>query len=134
MVNEDKNFYLHSGKALSSVKTLAKELAKMPKHVYDHHVSKHKNDFAVWMKHSMKNEDLALKIDGQISKIEMELHILRHLLNESNKSKTQNKSAKSSSTKDTSESKEKSSDDVNKKDDLEKKSSVKKPRSIKKKQ
>lgn len=80
MVKKDNEFYLKGGKAIKSLKSLAKELKGMSGDVYDHHVNPVKNDFSNWIKNSLKDENLAGKIDGHISKIELELEVLRHLL------------------------------------------------------
>jgi len=93
-----KTFYLHDGKTFSNLKGLAKVLKDMPEHVYKHHVNKNRNDFANWVKHSLKKEDLAKKINGELNKIELELHVLRHLLFEEGK-KTQSKKGKKSKSK-----------------------------------
>lgn len=82
METTNKTFYLRSGKTFTTLKGLAKELKKMGSDVYEHHVAEHKNDFANWVKHSLKKEALAKRIDGQISKIELELQVLRHLVHE----------------------------------------------------
>jgi len=75
-----KTFYLKNGKKLTNVKNLANELKSMSNDVYEHHVNPLKNDFSNWVKNSIKDIDLAKKIDGHINKIEMELEILRHLI------------------------------------------------------
>lgn len=83
MENNKKNekaFYLHEGKDITDLKSLAKELRAMPQHVYDHHVNFNKNDFANWVKHSLNEHSLAERINGHISRIELELQILRHLI------------------------------------------------------
>ncbi|MFW5705119.1 MAG: DUF5752 family protein [Nanoarchaeota archaeon] len=77
---EENKFFLYGGKILKSVKDLGKELKDMPGHIYHHHVRHDSNDFANWVRHSLQNEALASKIEGQISRVEMELEVLRHLL------------------------------------------------------
>lgn len=79
-MEHNKTFYLNSGRKFSNLKSFVKELMEMPKEVYSHHVNDGKNDFAVWSNHSLKEKDLAKKIDGEIDKIEMELKVLRHLV------------------------------------------------------
>lgn len=76
----EKAFYLHEGKEITDLKSLAKELRAMPQHVYEHHVNFNKNDFANWVKHSLNEHTLAERINGHISRIELELQILRHLI------------------------------------------------------
>ncbi len=86
-MTEKKNFNLHNGKTFSTVKALAKELKNMSTEVYEHHVNPLKNDFANWLKNSVKDDVLAKNINGQINKIEMELKILRHLIHNNLKTK-----------------------------------------------
>ena len=86
-MSTSKTFYLNNGKTFSNVKALAKELKTMSKEVYNHHVNPTKNDFANWVKNSIKDEVLTKKIDGHINKIEMELEILRHLIHKDIKKK-----------------------------------------------
>ncbi len=80
-----KTFYLKDGKTFSDLKGFAKELARMPKDVYEHHVSSEKNDFSNWLKFSMNKEDLGKKIEKQVHKIELELEVLRHLVHDAGK-------------------------------------------------
>lgn len=90
---EDKTFYANDGNRFSSLKAFAKALKSMPSHVYEHHVNTDKNDFAAWIKFSMKNEKLSERIEGQIDKLEMELEVLRHLVHEAQKNNTNVKKA-----------------------------------------
>ncbi len=86
MATEHKRtFYLQGGKTINTLKGFAKELVGMPKEIYEHHVNNDKNDFSAWIKHSLGNESLAKRIDGQISKIEIELEVLRHIVHEEQK-------------------------------------------------
>lgn len=92
-----QTFYLHSGKKLNTLKSLAKELQTISKATFEHHVSEHKNDFSSWIKHSLKQEKLAKNIEKRLNKVEIELEVLRHLVHEkSNKStvKTTQKTVK----------------------------------------
>jgi len=90
-MTHSKTFNLKSGKSFTTLKGLAKELRIMAKDVYEHHVNSNKNDFANWAKHSLKNEKLAKVIEGQISKIELELEVLRHLVHEVEKNPVKKK-------------------------------------------
>ena len=98
MVQQEKTFYLNGGRTFSTLKGLARELMKMPVEVYNHHVDHSRNDFAAWAKHSLNKEQLGKRIDGQISKIELELEVLRHLVHEekTSKKKVSNSKKKSS--------------------------------------
>jgi hypothetical protein len=82
MLSHDKNFYLADGKILKTIKELGKSLRDMPMHIFCHHVRKDNNDFANWIRFSIGNINLAAKVEGQISKIELELEVLRHLLHD----------------------------------------------------
>lgn len=86
-----KTFYLQDGKVFSSLEKFAKELQSMADDVFKHHVNDDKHDFREWVKHSLKEEALANKIDSKIDKIELELEVLRHLVHEA---KAQKKPAK----------------------------------------
>ncbi|USN44361.1 MAG: hypothetical protein H6500_00750 [Candidatus Woesearchaeota archaeon] len=86
-MNPSKIFNLQGGKSVKDLKGLAKELARMPLDVYEHHVKPTKNDFANWIRHSLSHDELAASIDGQITRIEMELQILRHLVHEKDRPK-----------------------------------------------
>ena len=77
-----KTFYLSNGKKFTNLKGLAKELKGITHDTFKHHVNEEKNDFAKWVKHSLQNDDLAIKIEKRLDKIEIELEILRHLVHE----------------------------------------------------
>jgi topoisomerase IA-like protein len=77
-----KTFYLNNGKKFTSLKGLAKELRGITHDTFKHHVNKEKNDFSNWIKHSLEKDDLAIKIEKRLDKIEIELEILRHLVHE----------------------------------------------------
>lgn len=77
-----KTFYLQDGKVFSSLEKFAKELQSMADEVFKHHVNDEKHDFREWIKHSLKEEELANKIDAKIDKLELELEVLRHLVHE----------------------------------------------------
>lgn len=96
-----KTFYLQSGETFKDLQSFAKKLPKMTEDVFKHHVNPKKNDFANWVRNSLNEKELADKLDKFISKTEIELEVLRHLIN-SKSSKTS--SSKSPSTKKTSTS------------------------------
>ncbi|MFT4244701.1 MAG: DUF5752 family protein [Candidatus Woesearchaeota archaeon] len=77
-----KTFYMQDGKVFSSLEKFAKELQSMADEVFKHHVNNEKHDFKEWIKHSLKEEELANKIDSKIDKLELELEVLRHLVHE----------------------------------------------------
>lgn len=78
----EKAFYLKDGKVFSTLEKFSKELQTMTQDVFKHHVNKDKHDFKEWMKHSLKEEDLAKKVEKKINKLELELEVLRHLVHE----------------------------------------------------
>ena len=82
MTEHKKTFNLYGGRTINTLKGFAKELINMPTETFKHHVSLENNDFSNWIKYSLHNEPLAKRIDGQISKIEIELEILRHVVHE----------------------------------------------------
>ena len=88
MTSHKKTFHLQEGKTFSDVKGLAKNLKNMSEEAFNHHVNKTKNDFANWLRHSLKQEELAERIESKLDKIEVELEVLRHLVHDQNKKKT----------------------------------------------
>ncbi|MFW6285534.1 MAG: DUF5752 family protein [Nanoarchaeota archaeon] len=89
-MTHSKTFHLKNGKKITDLKGLAKELKNISHDVFDHHVNHYKNDFSNWIKHSLKDEDLAVKIHKRLNKIEIELEVLRHLVHDTPKKKTIN--------------------------------------------
>lgn len=61
-IGPDKYFYLVDGTTLKSLKELAAALTKMTKEVFNHHVTKDKNDFANWIEGVFENKKLAAEI------------------------------------------------------------------------
>jgi hypothetical protein len=105
MAEHKKEFYLATGEVITSLKGFASALKTMAEDTYNTHVTSEKNDFSAWARHSLGKEKLSQKIDGQISKIELELEILRHLVHEDKKhvkKKTHSAPQKKSTTKKTS--------------------------------
>ncbi len=95
-MEEKKTFKLSDGKTFTTLRGFAKALTRMPLEVYEAHVNPQKNDFSKWMHHSLGKEELAKRIDGQISKVELELEVLRHFIHEvsinKNSTKTKHRS------------------------------------------
>ncbi len=73
-------FYLKNGKELDGLRALAMELSEMADDIFSHHVNEERNDFANWIKYSLKEEKLAERMDKVITRVELELEILRHLI------------------------------------------------------
>jgi len=61
-VNPDHVFHLNSGAKIRNLYEFATELTTMPEQTFKHHVSNTKNDFATWIRHSVKDDDLALTL------------------------------------------------------------------------
>lgn len=55
-------FYLHGGGTLNNLFELAESVESMEEHVFSHHVTHDRNDFANWIEHSFENSSLASKI------------------------------------------------------------------------
>jgi len=55
-------FYLKKGRTVHNLEELAVAFKTMDSEEFNHHVSKEKNDFASWIRHSLNNADLADKI------------------------------------------------------------------------
>lgn len=58
----DKYFRLENGKVLRSLSELSQALDSMPRPIFDHHVTKDRNDFSNWIKDVFKGERLAKDI------------------------------------------------------------------------
>jgi len=57
--NAQNKFFLHGGKSIKNIVELGRELKNMDANTFTHHVSNHKNDFAAWVEHSIKDSQLA---------------------------------------------------------------------------
>ncbi len=55
-------FWLNSGRKLESLRELHDELKVMTPEVFAHHVSSSKNDFALWVEHSIEHPTLAAQL------------------------------------------------------------------------
>lgn len=61
-VDQAKMFWLHDGKTLRNLNELAHAFKGMKKEVFEHHVTKDKNDFANWIKDVQRDKELAAKL------------------------------------------------------------------------
>jgi hypothetical protein len=59
-VPSDKVFWLHGGKTIKNILELARELRQMKNETFAHYVNEQKNDFANWIQHCVKDEQLAM--------------------------------------------------------------------------
>ncbi len=76
----DKEFVLANGSRLRNLFELSEELAQMNEDVFNHHVTKEKNDFASWVEHVFSEKKLAEHFRQSSSKERHEIHLLKHLL------------------------------------------------------
>jgi hypothetical protein len=58
-VADEKRFFVHDGKILSTILELKTELGKMAKATYSHHVNEEKNDVARWVREVLGDDKLA---------------------------------------------------------------------------
>lgn len=64
MTHADRHFYVVDGKVLKSAGDLSVALQAMDQKAFQHHVTSHKNDFAVWARDVLKDDALALRLSG----------------------------------------------------------------------
>jgi hypothetical protein len=62
VLKPEQYFWLRDGRSLKDLKELSEALINMPKDVFDHHVTKDRNDFANWVKGVLKAERLSEEI------------------------------------------------------------------------
>jgi hypothetical protein len=79
-VPHEHAFYLANGKYLYNIVELVSEFDKMTEDVYRHHVSFHHNDFANWIEHVHKLEELAKELRAAHNKDEMQLLVLKYIV------------------------------------------------------
>lgn len=68
---EGKEFILHDGSRMYSIKELSLRLESMDQHVFNHHVNPERNDFANWIRDVFKDKGLASRVRECMSKEEM---------------------------------------------------------------
>jgi len=74
-------FILVTGVPIKNMKELANALENMNGWVFSHHVNDSRNDFANWTKIIMKEYELAEEMEEMMDPKEMEMLILKHLVN-----------------------------------------------------
>lgn len=74
-------FVTLDGKRLSTIIELAHELDQMADHVFAHHVTADKNDFANWIKDIFHETELAHTIAQTKDKHHTHVVVLRHIVN-----------------------------------------------------
>ena len=80
-VGPDVSFYTLNEKKISSIIGLVKEMEEMQDEVYHHHVSFQHNDFANWIEGVFVLPELAEEIRTSHSKDEMQLVLLKYIIN-----------------------------------------------------
>jgi len=75
-------FILVTGVPLKSLKELVNSFETMNDWVFNHHVNESRNDFSNWIKDILKLEDLSTEIKEIRNIREMELKILKYIVNE----------------------------------------------------
>lgn len=77
----DHYFILVTGVPLKNLKELANALETMNDWVFNHHVNESRNDFAAWAKEVLNETGLSEEIEKIRSIRELELKILKYLVN-----------------------------------------------------
>lgn len=78
-VHPDKMFIMVNGHKLKNVKELADVMEKIEDHVFNHHVTEDKNDFAQWLHDVFEEIDLAKEVAGCKEKKHIQLVLYRHI-------------------------------------------------------
>jgi len=76
---ETSYFVLCNGKPVKNMIELADVMEEMEDHVFSHHVTPEKNDFAIWVKDIFKDAELAEKLAGVKDKKHMQLVLYKHI-------------------------------------------------------
>ena len=74
-----QQFLIKNGPPVKNLEELSRELARMSKEQFDHHVNDAKNDFYNWVYHVVKDESLALKLSSVRTKDAMSKLIAKHI-------------------------------------------------------
>ncbi|RME53573.1 hypothetical protein D6783_01765 [Candidatus Woesearchaeota archaeon] len=76
MIPDDQKFYFRHGKTAASLEELLQIIEGLDEHDFVHHVHEGRNDFANWVRHVLRNEDVARQLEQAHSK-EQVLSVLR---------------------------------------------------------
>jgi|SRR3989338_2546660 len=76
----EKEFVLANGKHLKNLFELSESLAEIEDHIFSHHVSKERNDFANWVAGVFGEKQLAESFKKSLSRERHEISLLKHLL------------------------------------------------------
>ena len=74
-------FYLDNGFILKSIEELYHTISLMEKELYNHHVTKDKNDFANWIYNVFEDKELGMNLMNSKSKDEMMKVLKKHIKN-----------------------------------------------------
>ena len=72
-------FIMVDGHKLKNVKELADVMEKIEDHVFHHHVTNDRNDFANWLRDVFKEIDLAAEVSGCRDKHHVQLVLYKHI-------------------------------------------------------
>ncbi|MFH1053193.1 MAG: hypothetical protein V1740_02135 [Candidatus Woesearchaeota archaeon] len=67
-VEQEKEFFVNNGPAISNLEGLEKELKKMKKETFSFHVNKDKNDFSAWINDVIGDKTLARNLSNTRTK------------------------------------------------------------------
>ena len=74
-IKPEEYFYLKNGRILKNLYELTNSLASMDDEIFRFHVNNEKNDFSEWIRHVLKDEELA----NQVSRLRNRKAILRKI-------------------------------------------------------
>ena len=79
--SQDKYFILCNGRRLKNVKELADIMEEIEDHVFNHHVTHDRNDFAKWINDVFEDIELAQKLANVKDKKHVQFIIYKHITN-----------------------------------------------------
>ena len=79
-VKPEFTFIVINGKKIRDLPELALEIELMEDHVFHHHVTDEKNDFANWVREVIGEIELADKLMGISTRKDTQLQILKHIV------------------------------------------------------
>lgn len=69
-VLEEKVFRSQDGQVFKNLKELAAGLSNMPDEMYDRHVDASNNDFAIWVREVIGDEDTATNLEQTLNRLD----------------------------------------------------------------
>lgn len=79
-VDPDKYFVLYNGVRLENYLVLAQVMDELDEETFRHHVNPEKNDFATWVQDAFDEPELAARLRGVMSPLEVRLTIYKYLV------------------------------------------------------